>query len=293
MRPDANSLVLFLGHFHPLLVHLPIGVLVLLGILELVAGFTRWKDAAQNSRWILGFGCVTSVISTAFGWMLAKSGSYEPQLLKWHQAAGFGVAGVAVVTLLLRHLEWRRTYRVSLAIMLVLLVVASHLGGSITHGRDFLTRYAPAKVRALLGQRTTDNTPVAIAWPPMEEPVFTRVVEPILRERCVSCHNAEKHKADLRLDTLEGLLRGGQDGPVIKAGQAKESPLFQCMLSPLDADGHMPPEDQPQPISEEIALLEWWINDGAPESARVIDLKLKPEIRHLLEIVLKQPEQVN
>ena len=287
MRPETNNLVLFLGHFHPLLVHLPIGGLVLLGVLELLSGLTRWKGVAQNSRWILGFVCGTAIISAWCGWMLAKAGGYEPQLLKWHKVAGFSVAGAALVTLLIRHLEWRRAYRVALVIALVLLGIASHLGGSMTHGSDFLTRYAPAPIRALLGEWTDGGT---TAWPPMQRPVFAGVVEPILRERCSACHGAEKHKAELRLDTLSGVLRGGQDGPVIKAGQAKDSPLIQCMLSPVDADGHMPPENHPQATAEEISLIEWWINGGAPTSARVADLKPKPEIEHLLQIVSRRPD---
>ena len=69
--------MLFLGHFHPLLVHLPIGGLVLLEILELLAGFTRWKDAAQNSRWILGFVSGTAAASAAGGWMQLELVRYK------------------------------------------------------------------------------------------------------------------------------------------------------------------------------------------------------------------------
>jgi uncharacterized membrane protein len=293
LRPETNNLVLFLGHFHPLLVHLPIGGLVLIGVLELLARFTRWKDAAQNGRAILGFVCATGLISVLCGLMLEKAGGYEPQLLKWHRAAGLGVAGVSVITLLFRHLEWRCTYRVCLATAVLLLVIAGHSGGSITHGREFLTQYAPVSVRAFLGESRPGQTEVEGTCSPMERPVFTGIIEPILLERCQSCHGAEKHKGDLRLDTLEGLLRGGQDGPVVKAGQATDSPLVQSMLSPLDADGHMPPEDHPQPSAEEISLIEWWINKGAPAAARVVDLKPEPEIQRLFKIVSTGHEQAN
>jgi hypothetical protein len=195
-----------------------------------------------------------------------------------------------LVTLLLLYFGRPRLYRVSLFAALVLLVPASHLGGSITHGRDFLTRYAPAPVRVLLGGSIVCETITLAASPPVQQKVFAGVIKPILQQRCSACHGPEKHKAELRLDSLEALLRGGQDGPVIKAGHAKDSPLIQCLLSPLDADGHMPPENQPQPTVEEIALLEWWINDGASSTQRVVDLKPKPEIRRLLEIVSKRPE---
>jgi hypothetical protein len=62
------------------------------------------------------------------------------------------------------------------------------------------------------------------------------------------------------------------------------------MVSAVDVDGHMPPEDQPQPSREEIALIEWWINKGAPGSAKVIDLKPDPGIQRLLEGVSKRNE---
>jgi len=271
-------------------VHLPIGSLVLLGVLELLNAFTRWKDATQNSRVILGFVCVTALISAFCGLMLEKAGGYEPQLLKWHRAAGLGLVGVSVITLLFRHLQWRCTYRICLAVALLLLVIAGHSGGSITHGREFLTQYAPALVPSFLRESRPGHTIVEAACPLMERPVFTGIIEPILQERCVSCHGAEKHKGELRLDTLNGLLRGGQDGPVVKAGHATDSPLVQSILSPLDADGHMPPEDHPQPTAEEISLIEWWINGGAPAAAKVVDLRPTPEVQRLFQIVSRRHE---
>ena len=112
----------------------------------------------------------------------------------------------------------------------------------------------------------------------------------LLRQRCAECHGPDKHKGDLRLDTFEDLLRGGQDGPVVKAGHANKSPLIQCIISDSDADGHMPPEDHPQLSREEIALIEWWINQGAPASTSVIDLKPAPEIKRLVEGLSKRRE---
>lgn len=283
--------MLFLGHFHPLLVHLPIGGLVLLGFLELLALLKPGNGAAQSSRLILGFVCGAAVASAACGWMLARAGGYDPQLLKWHQAAGLALAGACLATFLLRQLERPRAYRLSLFTALVLLAIASHLGGSITHGRDFLTRFAPAPLRASLRRPTGREIAThPAASSPTQQPVFVGIVEPILRQRCSACHGVERHKAKLRLDTLEGLLQGGQNGPVIKLGHAKDSPLIQRMLLPLDADGRMPPEEQPQPTPEEIALLEWWINAGAPAAANAADLKPEPEIRRLLGLVSKRPD---
>ena len=289
MRHDPSNLLLFLGHFHPLLVHLPIGGLVLLGVLELVSIFTRWKDAAQNSRWILGFVCGTVLVSAACGWMLGHASGYDRHLLDWHRRLGFALCAACLITFLLQ--QWQRiwSYRIALFATLGLLAVTGHLGGSITHGRGFLTRYGPGPLRALLGEpRVREAARPSASF--TRQPVFAGIIEPILQERCVACHRGEKHKADLRLDSLEGLLRGGQDGTVIKPGQAKASLAVQRMLLPLDADDHMPPQDQPQPTAQEIALIEWWINAGAPATEDIHDLQPKPEILRLLEVVSKQPQ---
>ncbi len=185
------------------------------------------------------------------------------------------MVGVCVIAALLRKLELMHAYRVSLAAAIVVLAVTGHLGGSITHGRDFLTRNGPRR---------------SPGKPSLDQPVFAAVIEPILQQRCVACHGPEKHKADLRLDTLEALLKGGQNGPVIKTGQPEESPLLQRILLPADHDGHMPPEDQPQATPQEIALLNWWINAGAPGNQKIADLRPAPKIWDLLEVVSRRTE---
>lgn len=280
--------MLFLGHFHPLLVHLPIGGLALLGVLELVACFTRWKDAAQNNQWVLTFICATAGISAICGWLLATGGGYDAELLRWHRALGLALALGCLVSLLLLSRDMLRAYRVSLIASLALLGVTSHLGGTLTHGRGFLTGHAPAALQPVAGYAM--SRPGAEALPAMQRPVFAALVLPILQERCVSCHNSEKHKAELRLDTLTELLKGGQNGPVIHVGHARDSSLLQRMLLSPDADGHMPPEGQSEPSAAEIAVIEWWINAGAPGDERIADLKLDARTRRIVSTVLGRQE---
>ena len=116
----------------------------------------------------------------------------------------------------------------------------------------------------------------------MQQAVFEGVIQPILRQRCSACHGPDKHKGKLRLDSLEGVQAGGGDGPVIKAGHAEDSPMVQRLRLPSDDDDHMPPDGKPQPTPEEIKLIEWWINAGAPVAESVEDLKPEPEIRDIL-----------
>jgi hypothetical protein len=282
MSSHPHDLVLFLGRFHPVLVHLPIGGLVLLAILEVLTKFPRFIRVTQNNRLILGLVAVSSITAAWLGWMLSQSGGYDPQLVPWHKWTGFAVAVTCTLTWLLNCLGRLRAYRLSLIATLVVLVVASHLGASITHGRDFLTEFAPAPLRALLGGSggailasgmTSDLTP---------QPVFGALVQPILQRRCSACHGPEKHKADLSMESYESLLKGGKDGPVLIAGKAIDSPMIQRLLLPLMDEDHMPPDGKPQPTLAEIAALQWWIECGAPADKTVGDLKPSLEMLRVI-----------
>ncbi len=80
---------------------------------------------------------------------------------------------------------------------------------------------------------------------------------------CYSCHGPDKQKGRLRLDSYELLMRGGKDGPVVKAGNVKGSELFhRVTLSPSDDDA-MPPQGKRPLAPNEIKLLELWIAAGA------------------------------
>jgi uncharacterized membrane protein/mono/diheme cytochrome c family protein len=264
MSSGSHNLVLFLGRFHPVLVHLPIGGLVLLGVLELLAKFSRFKDAAQNNRLILGVTAAASVAAALLGWLLSQSGDYDPQLLQWHKWTGFAVAATCTVTFLLSRPDRGRAYYLSLLAALAVLAVASHLGASITHGRDFLFHYAPGPLRSLFREGAGAPAARSASSGPLPQRVFAAVVQPMLLQRCADCHGPEKQKGDLRVDSLAALLKGGKDGPVLVPGNAKDSRLIQRLLLPPNDDDHMPPEGKPQPTPAEITLLEWWIDSGGP-----------------------------
>jgi hypothetical protein len=279
MNSGAHDLILFVGRFHPMLVHLPIGGLVLLGVLELLAKFSRFKAAAQGNRVILCLVAAASIVTALLGLMLSQSGGYNPQLLPWHKWAGIAVAVTCTLTFLLNWLGPLRAYQISLLVSLVVLGVASHLGASITHGRDYLTQFAPAPLRALLGASGRSPDAPATRADLTQQPVFGALVQPILQRHCSACHGPEKHKADLSMASYETLLTGGKDGPVLIPGKVMESPMIHRLLLPLTDEDHMPPDGKPQPTLAEIAALQWWIDCGAPADAKIGDLKPRVELR--------------
>ena len=225
MSSQLNEFTLFLGPFHPMLVHLPIGGLILLAVMELLALFPRFKDAAQNRRVILAVVLAGSAGSVACGWLLAQSGGYEAQLLFWHRWTGIAFAAACVVVLWLARPGRLAAYRIALLMTLILLVVAGHFGSEITHGRDFLSRHAPASLRALLGQ-SAPPTAAAVPADFRKRQLYAEVIRPILQDRCTACHGPEKRKGDLNLDSLANAKKGGENGPSFVAGEADElSPL--------------------------------------------------------------------
>jgi uncharacterized membrane protein len=273
------GIFLFIGRLHPLLVHLPIGMLMALAGMEIAARFSRFKNAATSAGFILALAAPLAVVTAACGWLLSLGGGYDENLLAWHKWLGTGTAVMAVVAAIL---FWRGkiiAYRASLFIAVSLLMVAGHLGGSLTHGRDYLTRYAPAPLKKLLGLAGAQKkSPAASANDLRQLPVFAGIVEPVFGKKCVGCHGPQKSKGGLRLDTFMAVQKGGQDGAVLKPGRAAQSPLVQRLLLPAGDDDHMPPDGRPQLTAGEIALLQWWIDSGASETNLFSQLPPPPKI---------------
>src|SRR3954470_4528019 len=126
------------GHLHPLLVHLPIGLIVLLAILELLAAYPRFKSANASGRFILALAIPLAIFTALCGWLLSIGGSYGDRLLQLHKWTGIGTAAGCSVAGLFYWLNFKRLYRFCLFSTIALLVIASHFGGSLTHGSDYL-----------------------------------------------------------------------------------------------------------------------------------------------------------
>src|ERR1700760_4837175 len=92
------SLILFFGHFHPLLVHLPIDFLSLLALLELANRVHHFKHAAQARGVVLLFTVIAAVLTVLCGLMLATEGGYDPHLLAWHKWMGIALAVCCILT---------------------------------------------------------------------------------------------------------------------------------------------------------------------------------------------------
>ncbi len=93
---------------------------------------------------------------------------------------------------------------------------------------------------------------------PGNESFFRTQVQPILKARCLKCHGGEaKIKGNFRLDSREGILRGGDLGPAVTLDRPEESLLLQA----IRYEGlEMPPSGK-LPAAE-VDVLTRWVKEG-------------------------------
>jgi len=102
--------------------------------------------------------------------------------------------------------------------------------------------------------------------PPAENKDLTFVtdIKPIFDKACIECHGPKKKKGDLRLDSRELALKGGEEGPDIKVGDSANSDLVKLVARIGDEENWMPPVDKGKPLSpEQVGLIRAWIDQGA------------------------------
>jgi len=92
---------------------------------------------------------------------------------------------------------------------------------------------------------------------------FSTDIRPILERSCLGCHGPERAKSDLRLDSPDRALKGGENGPDIVPGQSAKSPIIQ-LTARVVPDSAMPPEGRGEPLTPaQVGLLRAWIDQGA------------------------------
>jgi len=102
--------------------------------------------------------------------------------------------------------------------------------------------------------------------PPAEQANVTYDVDikPIFEASCTECHGEKKQKGELRLDSLEATLKGGDEGVIFEVGKSGESVLVQTISRVGDEEHWMPPVDKGKPLKlEQIALIRAWVDQGA------------------------------
>jgi uncharacterized membrane protein len=269
----------FIGHFHPLLVHLPIGILLMGIILLWISYNEKFREFRRAVPVIVLFGMIAAILSCITGYILSANDDYDKTIAGWHQWMGISVALTSSLLYLAitipRFFIGTKTLSV---ILLLLIFVTGHLGGSLTHGSDYLSK----PLADIFSKDTIANTVIKPVPNVQEAYVYNDVIKPILQNKCYSCHGANKQKGKLRMDDSLLLMKGGKDGKVIDPGDANTSAMIKRLLLPVDNEDHMPPKEKSQPSESQIDLLEWWINQGANFGKKVKEISQTDKIKPIL-----------
>jgi uncharacterized membrane protein len=337
---ETSSNVLFVGRFHPILVHTPVGALLLLVLVELFCltrrGESKFGPAALLILWV---GAAGSIVAVLAGIMLSREGGYLGGNFTLHQSmAIIGTTGVLLALVIRLYAmaqhssELLHAYRAIFLIAFAIMGLGAHFGGNMSHGNTFLTKHAPPAIRErMIGfekfmlsfagptkeapavvetpmpSSTADKTlkkapaipdttphPAVVAGPSASVPtiheklVFQDLILPIFESKCNKCHNEEKSKGDLRLDNFEMVMKGGENGKNVVPGKPDESLTIQRILLAADDDDHMPPDGKEQLTPGEIALLRWWVEQGASSTQKVDGSAFPPDVKILVDQMLKK-----
>ena len=261
-----NKFAFFLGRFHPIILHLPIGALMALFFMELINGL-RPKLNLESACNILLWFSVISIIPTLFlGFLLGSTGSYDDELLNSHKWLGWFTALVCVWMVVIREKKSISTpskvssfYKIFLFVNVVLLTLAGHYGGYLTHGEDYLTKYMPIAMKKIIGLEN-DNTEYVVINEEVdtnsdEALYYENTIRPIIKTYCFECHNDDKQKGDMRLDTLHWNMNN-----------QRHAERWHNALNVINL-GEMPPKKKEQLQDDERRILVNWLTENLEKAS--------------------------
>jgi mono/diheme cytochrome c family protein len=241
--PEVMSVI---GNLHILALHIPAAVLLLVPLFEF---WERHEDAAGVTVRRLSLISAVGTFGASFcGVMHARFNGFAGDGVDSHLwagvAASFFAAGAWVV------LEQPRRLRmIAQGAAIAVMSLAAHIGGELVHDEGFPFR----------PNKTVREANVVTKAPPAAPDDYRDVVQPILENYCVGCHGAKKVKGKLRMDSLEAMLKGGEEGPALVHGDLKKSTMFVRITLDKDDDEFMPPAEEAQLNAAQIEAIRLWI----------------------------------
>ena len=264
-----NTFVFFIGRFHPIILHLPIGGLAALFVMEIINSYRPQLNLDSACSILLWFSVITVIPSAILGFVLASSGNYDDELLNLHKWLGW-LTALVCVWLLYFNSKSKKTYRVFLYTNVIFLLFAGHFGGQLTHGKDYLTKYMPISMKKVLNiddernylvvDRKIDSLSTGATY-------YTNQIKPIIENYCYKCHGQEKQKGDMRFDNIDWDMVNGFDAE-----------KWNMMLNEINL-GEMPPSDELQLSEDDRRILVDWITENLDKAAEAKETDSKLVMR--------------
>ncbi len=266
------------GRMHPLFLHFPI-VLILLYVVFVLGVPKQYK----LENWYVTLASIlllsaafTASVTALMGLFLSRESGYDADALQLHKYTGVLTSLVLFVMYQLH--DWLQRYslvmKIGVGIAAIVVIVTGHLGAGITHGDNFVT--AP-----IIHEEIRQQAALEDAF------VYADLVEPVLQNKCAGCHNSNKSKGELAMDTKALLLKGGKDGKLWDTTKPDLGLLLARIHLPEEEKEHMPPAGKPQLTDNEMAILYAWIKSGADFNKKVIDLSPTDTLRMLAGKILR------
>ena len=259
------------GRLHPAIVHFPLVLIFIIIFLEWI-GLRNKNHQDANSKviqYLLILFALSAAIGALFGFFLFLEGGYDQDQINWHKWAGVTLSLLSALLLLIR--TWSvPVYYTTLGLTAICVIITGHVGSEVTHGEGFVTE----PIRRQQQRIEIEHPDSAI--------VFRDVIQPILNEKCVSCHSAGKAKNDLILTDYKTMMEGGKNPDAIVPGNAEKSLIYKYTLLPMSDTLHMPPEGKMQLDREEIKLIGWWINTGGSEHEQYVHIAKVDSIQSIM-----------
>ncbi len=256
----------FLGRLHPLLVHFPIGLLCIALLFELIDWKHKSTVLRDGTRIITWVSAASAVLAVVFGLLLASSEDSSGTNLEIHRWAGIATMMLSLVTAFTLRSGNRGLFRGLLLTTVFGVSFAGHYGAMLTHGEDYLSSVLPGAEKTVEPEGEAEADFVLTnngALTPEQIQNLNVEVRTILAHNCYSCHGEAKMKGELRLDSKDAIMKGGEHGVVVVPNHPDKSELIRRISLPKGHKEAMPTKGK-RLSEKEVKLLQFWIEKGTP-----------------------------
>ena len=272
----------FLGRMHPLVVHLPIGFLLIAAVFHLASYFPKYDNLGKATELALLLGVFLGVIACLLGWLLSNTGDYSYQLLENHKLSGIGLTALSLILYFFLSDKGKSIIELPKKVLsaiflsiIALMSYAGHQGANLTHGTEYLTLATLTEIKREIPEKIEDVL------------VFEDLIQPILDKKCTQCHQSSKRKGELVLSSFEGILKGGKNGPIISSGKIEESEIIRRLTLEREHEDFMPSDGKTPLTKNELAILKWCItHEAVNKDVSFLSLKSHQEIMDDVEVYL-------
>lgn len=265
----------FIAHLHPLLVHLPIGFIIISILIDWHQKNNISVSRDKLSTFMWGMSALASIVAMATGIASLRTGYYEGLNMFIHLICGYAIAAVCTFVWFAK---WKnKTYFKGQNIVLksllgIGLVVGGHMGGQLTHGEEHLPM--PLDPKSDLAEiDLSEKDSISI---------YGDIVSVIFKQKCNRCHEEDDARGRLIMTTEEGLLSDKYGDPAIAPGDLHNSEVYKRISMSTWNNKYMPPSGPPITYKEK-KLVEWWIMQGAPFGGNLREMEINKEMQAFLK----------